>query len=405
MKILESLRSAITSLMANKMRSALTMLGVIIGVGFVILLVSLGAGAREAITTNIQGMGSNMIMIMPYNIDISAGMSGMQQNQGAMFGANNMSMQNVEDLANAVDDPDMVSPLFQKSATAYNGKKQWTGMIMGGGLKFMESYGLEIDKGRFFNTADVDSSSLVAVIGPTVQKLLFEEVDPVGKYVTIRGRRVKIIGVYAEQGSMMMMDQDAFLYMPYTSVARLFSVTKPDIITISAAKPEDVDPMVKMATEVLSQSLSDDDFTIITQEEALSFAKEMTSILTYLLGGMASISLVVGGIGIMNIMLVSVTERTREIGIRKAVGAKTTDIMVQFLVESITISLIGGIIGIIMAATLSFGYTLVLGMPAKITPSIVLLAFLFASMVGIFFGVYPARKASLLDPIESLRYE
>ncbi|MBN2169445.1 MAG: ABC transporter permease [Actinobacteria bacterium] len=405
MKILESLRSAITSLRANKMRSILTMLGVIIGVGFVILLVSLGAGAREEITANIQGMGSNMIMVAPFNLDLSGGLSGMSSQAGAMMGVNRLSMQNIEDLSRAVGDPSNVNPLFQKSATAFNGRKQWAGMIMGSGIKFLESRGLEIDKGRFYSATDQDSASMVAVIGPTVKEALFGDTDPIDKYITIKGRKLKIIGTYLPKGSMMMMDQDSFIYMPYTSIARLFGVNKPDFITVSAETPEMVEPTVELVDKTLSQSLNDDEFTIITQDQALSFAEDMTLILTYLLGGMASISLLVGGIGIMNIMLVSVTERTREIGIRKAVGAKTSDIMVQFLVESIMISLIGGIIGIIGAVILSTGYTLLLGMPATITPWIVVLAFFFSASVGIFFGVYPARKASLLDPIESLRYE
>lgn len=405
MKILESFRSAVTALMANKMRSVLTMLGVIIGVGFVILLVSLGTGAREEITSNIQGMGSNMIMIAPFNIDLSGGLSNMQSQQGAMLAANSLKMQNVEDLRKVVDDPDQVNALFQKSATAFNGNNKWSGVIMGAGVSYMKSGGVEIKRGRLFTNSEEDSASLVAIIGPTVEKALFDEVDPVGKYVTVKGRRIKVIGVYKERGSMMMMDQDSYIYIPSTSAARLFSAASPDFITVSVNSPDEVEPTVKLVDKELGKSLADEDYTIITQDQALSFAEDMTKILTYLLGGMASISLIVGGIGIMNIMLVSVTERTREIGIRKAVGAKTRDIMIQFLVESITISLIGGVIGILIAAIGTVAYTVILGMPAKITPGIVLLAFLFSSMVGIFFGVYPARKASLLDPIESLRYE
>ncbi|MBN1290020.1 MAG: ABC transporter permease [Actinobacteria bacterium] len=405
MKIFESLHSAMTSLLANKMRSMLTMLGVIIGVGFVILLVSLGAGAREEITANIQGMGSNMIMVAPFNIDLSGGISNMSSQAGAFMGVNRLSMQNIEDLSRALGDPDRVMPLFQKSGTMFNGRNQFSGMVMGTGHTYLAARGLEIAEGRFFTPSEQDSASAVVVLGQTGKKALFGDTDPIGKYITLKGRRLKVIGIQEEKGNMMMMDQDAFTYVPYTTATRIFGVNQPDMITISSETPDMVEPTVKLANEILSQSLSDDEFTIITQDDALSFAEDMTLILTYLLGGMASISLLVGGIGIMNIMLVSVTERTREIGIRKAVGAKTSDIMIQFLVESVMISLVGGIIGIIIAVIGSTGYTLILGMPATITPWIVVLAFFFSASVGIFFGVYPARKASLLDPIESLRYE
>lgn len=407
MKILESLRAATTALLANKMRSALTMLGVIIGVGFVILLVALGSGARGAIVSQIEGMGSNMIMIAPFEFDLSGGISSMQQQgMGAFMGAsNNLTSKHIDLLRKELDDESVVNPLISKSAPLNFGKEQFPTMLMGSGTQLLTARGLEVDKGRFFTEADVESGNMVVVLGPTVVERLFGDIDPIGKYITIKGRRVKVIGTYKPKGTMMMMDQDTFVYMPDTTAGRVFSTSKPDYIVVNASSADEVEETVVDVKRILDQTLTKEDYTVITQIEALSFSKTMLQILTYLLGGMASISLVVGGIGIMNIMLVSVTERTREIGIRKAVGAKTKDIMIQFLVESMTISLIGGIIGILIAATGTIGYNIILKMPATITPSIVFLAFLFASMVGIFFGVYPARKASLLDPIESLRYE
>jgi len=221
----------------------------------------------------------------------------------------------------------------------------------------------------------------------------------------MKGRKFKVVGVQEEKGRTLMLDQDAFSYIPYTTAASIFGTSKPDYILVKAESPDTVPGDVDKIKGALSKTLDSDEFSVITQSDALSFAQDITKILTYLLGGIAGISLLVGGIGIMNIMLVSVTERTREIGIRKAVGAKTRDILMQFLVEAITLSVIGGIIGIGIAVAGSALYEAIFHLQTQITAWIIALAFLFSMLVGIFFGVYPARKASRLDPIESLRYE
>ncbi len=246
---------------------------------------------------------------------------------------------------------------------------------------------------------------MVIVIGQAVAKDLFGEGDPVGQYVTIKGRKVLLIGVQEFKGKTLMFDNDSVSWMPMTTAIEMFGSTHPNLIVAKAASTASVNATAGKIKDALGKTLSSDEYSVITQSDILAFAQSITKILTYLLGGLAGISLLVGGIGIMNIMLVSVTERTREIGIRKAVGAKTRDIMLQFLVEAPTLSLLGGAIGVLLAILGAGLYTAIFHLRAQVTVWIILLAFVFSMLVGIFFGVYPARKASRLDPIESLRYE
>lgn len=407
MKLLESLKTSLESLRANKMRSGLTMLGVIIGVGFVILLVSLGSGARTEILKGLQAMGSNLIMVVPFKIDLKTVAEDPMQTGLPSSGMNKFSMRMKDTIGRAIGRPEDVGVTVSRSSYMQVGKRKFFGTITGTDSNNFKISGLETEKGSFFTSADVGAARKVIVIGKTIARSLFGDRDPIGEYITIKGRPFKVVGVQKERGMTMALDQDAFAYIPYTTAASVFGASKPEAITVKARSAEAVPEEMAVIKEALikEEHLSSDEFSLISQSEAMSFAQNMTRILTYLLGGMAGISLVVGGIGIMNIMLVSVTERTREIGIRKAVGAKTRDILFQFLTEAVTLSVIGGIIGIGLAALGSSMYTWIFDMPTKITLGTVLMAFFFALAVGIFFGVYPARKASLLDPIESLRYE
>lgn len=404
MKLLESLLSALKSLRANKLRSGLTMLGIIIGVGFVILLVSLGSGARTEITQGIQGMGSNLIIIVPFKLELDIGANPMQQGSPA-FAINRLSAKTAEDLERLFDNEEKVGLAVQRSTYVSRGKSRYFGMIYGTGYNGFDIRDLTTEKGRFFSASEEMSARQVIVLGKTVVKALFAEEDPIGKTVVIKGRKFKVVGIQEEKGRTLLLDQDAISYIPFSTSKRIFGSSQPDVIFVKADSPDSVSEEVEVIKEELSRNLDSDEFSVITQSDALSFAQEITRILTYLLGGIAGISLLVGGIGIMNIMLVSVTERTREVGIRKAVGAKTRDILVQFLVEAITLSVIGGIIGIGIAVAGSVLYEAIFHLQTQITLWIVLLAFLFSLLVGVFFGVYPARKASRLDPIESLRYE
>ena len=404
MKLLESFLSALKSLRSNKMRSGLTMLGIIIGVGFVILLVSLGSGARTEITQGIQGMGSNLIIVVPFKVELDIGSNPMQQGNPSMA-INRFTLNTVDDIGRALDRPDSVGVIVQRSTYISNGNRRFFGIVNGTSSNEFDIRELETDEGRFFTATDVNAARRVIVLGKTVARTLFQDGDPVGKSVTIKGRKFKVVGIQSEKGRTMMIDQDAFSFIPYTTSFRMFGGSQPDIILVKAEAPETVMDEVAAITEALGSSLDDDEFSVITQSDALAFAEDITNILTYLLGGIAAISLLVGGIGIMNIMLVSVTERTREIGIRKAVGAKTRDILFQFLIEAVTLSVLGGVVGIGLAVLGSALYEWIFHLQTQITVWIILLAFLFSMLVGVFFGVYPARKASQLDPIESLRYE
>jgi len=402
-KLLESVRTALTALRANKMRSLLTMLGVVIGVGSVILLVSLGSGARSEITTTIQGLGSNLIVVVPFKMNLG----GNLMQQGApQLATNKFTLRTLDEVGTAVGNQDMVSGEIQRSMYMSGGGKRYFGMVTGTRANEFDVRNLKtLEGGRYFSSAEEDSARLVIVIGQTVAKELFGTQDPIGQYVTVKGRKLKVIGVQEVKGKTLMFDQDALSWIPITTAIRLFGTSNPGTIVVKAESTDTVVPEAEKIKAVLGKTLASDEFSVITQSDILGFAQNITKILTYLLGGLAGISLLVGGIGIMNIMLVSVTERTREIGIRKAVGAKTRDIMLQFIVEAVTLSLLGGFIGVMLAVMGSMLYHALFHMKAQVTVWIVLMAFVFSMLVGVFFGVYPARKASRLDPIESLRYE
>jgi len=402
MKLLESVYTALRALRANKMRSLLTMLGVIIGVGSVILLVALGSGARSEITTTIQGLGSNLIVVVPFKMELGGNM--MQQG-APQFATNKFTLKTLDEIGRLVGDHDRVSGEIQRSMYLKAGNKRFFGIVLGTRANEFDLRDLDTGRGRFYTRAEEDSGRLVIVIGRSVAEALFPGQDPLGQYITIKGRKVKVIGVQEERGKTLMFDQDSISWMPITAAIKLFGTSNPNNIIVKSTSTEAVMPDAKKIKEHLGKTLASDEYSVITQSDILSFAQSITKILTYLLGGLAGISLLVGGIGIMNIMLVSVTERTREIGIRKAVGAKTRDIMLQFLVEAITLSIIGGTIGVLLAVSGAILYTAIFHLRAQVTLWIILLAFLFSMLVGIFFGVYPARKASRLDPIESLRYE
>ena len=402
MKIFESILTALTALKANKMRSLLTMLGVIIGVVSVILLVSLGSGARAEITSSIQGLGSNLIIVVPFKMELG----GSIMQQGApQFATNKFTLKTIEDIGKAVGNPDMVSGEVQRSLYINGPTKRFFWMIMGTAANEFDIRDITTTEGRYFSKAEEESGRLVAVIGKTVANDLFGGQDPVGQYIDIKGRKLKVIGIQETRGKTLVFDQDAFTWVPITTAIRLFGSSNPNNIVVKAESTDTVLQEASRIKNMLGKTLSADEYSVITQSDILGFAQNITKILTYLLGGLAGISLLVGGIGIMNIMLVSVTERTREIGIRKAVGAKTRDIMLQFLVEAVTLSLLGGFVGVMLAIFGSVIYHWMFHLRAQVTIWIVLMAFVFSMLVGIFFGVYPARKASRLDPIESLRYE
>ena len=306
-----------------------------------------GTGARQEITQSIQGLGSNLLVVVPYKVNL--GSTNIMQQGAPQFALNKFTLRTLETVGKAIGDPERAGAAIQRSMFMSNGNRRFFGIISGTGSNEFDLRGLSAAQGRFFTRAEEDSSRLVIVIGPTVARELFGEQDPIDQYINIKGRKVKVVGIQEPRGRSLMIDQDAFSWMPITTAMRLFGTSNPNLIIVKAESTDTVDAEAAKLNDALEKTFTSDEFTVITQSDILSFAEDITRILTYMLGGLAGISLLVGGIGIMNIMLVSVTERTREIGIRKAVGAKTRDIMLQFLVEAVVLSVMGGTIGVILA--------------------------------------------------------
>lgn len=400
MSILESFQLAFDALVANKMRTLLTMLGVIIGVMSVILLVSMGQGVKADVTGQISGLGSNLLFVMPGRFDLSAGDSGS--------GGNGIPTYKLRP-----DDVDLISKRANLSAGAlgvveaptritYKNRNRRI-IVVCTNETYPEVMSRPLEEGRFYTKSQLDASRRVAVIGKTTANALFGTISPIGKQVKIGDQKFVIVGVMSAKGMMMGQDFDDGVWVPITLSNSIVSHDRISEIVVKASDADRIDETKKEVEDILLKKHTRDDFTVFTQGETLSLLKNILNIMTLMLAGIASISLLVGGIGIMNIMLVSVTERTREIGIRKAVGARTSDIMVQFIIEAVLLSAFGGLIGIL----LGIGLALILNnwLPAQISAWSVSLAFFFSAGVGVFFGVYPAWKAARLDPIEALRYE
>jgi putative ABC transport system permease protein len=399
-------RIALKALARNKMRTALTMLGMIIGVSAVITLVALGSGAQVQIEEQIKAGGTNMVTIMAGNF--TAG--GVRGGVGA---ASSLKIEDVEAIKKEVPDVQYIAPGVNLRAQVIAGNQNWSTRLEGTDVDFPLIRQWPVKYGAFFSPQDVSSAAKVAVLGKTVSEQLFgPDVDPTGQMIRIRNQPFKVIGMMDTKGQAAMgNDQDDTIFAPFTTVQkRLQGQQNIQNITISAASAESVPEVADavamvMRTQHKLVSGDPDDFTIRTQQEIADIRTATVDTMTNLLAGIAGVSLVVGGIGIMNIMLVSVTERTREIGIRLAIGAKGRDVLLQFLVEAIVISLLGGGIGIALGFGMADLATRIWQFPTAVPPSAVALAFGFSAITGIFFGFYPARKAAALDPIVALRYE
>ncbi len=410
MDILESVRLAARGLAANKLRSVLTMLGIIIGVGAVVALLSIGQGVQTAITEQIQGIGSNLIFVLP----------GALTQGGASFGAGTaatLTLGDAEALADSINCPDVaaVAPQQQRSLQIVYRSRNTNATVVGTTPSFAFVRNTEPAEGRFFDDQDASSSSRVAVLGAQIAVDLFDEESAVGQTIRISRVPFRVIGVLVEQGGGG--PTDTSIYVPLsTAKSRLFGTTSArgggqavQLILVSAVSENRIDAAVDQITAVLRQrhkiEYEDDDFSVTSQKDILGVLNQVTNILTIFLGAIAAISLLVGGIGIMNIMLVSVTERTREIGIRKAVGAKRRDILIQFLIEAMVLSVIGGVIGVGFGALLAFGVNATGALVTRVSPQAVALSVSFSLAVGLFFGLYPATRAASLNPIQALRYE
>jgi len=401
-------RISLRALRANKMRSGLTMLGIVIGVAAVIAMLSIGSGARQRVSSEVASMGSNLLIVV----------SGSTSSGGARMGAGSDPTLTLEDAtAIAQECPAVldVAPLHSGTAQVVFGNQNWSTVVMGTTASIVHIREWQVGSGKAFTEQDERHANKVCLIGATVAEKLFGSLDPVGRVVRIKKIPFTVIGVLEKKGQTLTgQDQDDIIYVPITTAQKkLFRALVPGMIQfmmVKAISTDALDDAEQQITALLRQRHrigqgQENDFTVRNLTQMMQTAVNIARIMTVLLGAIASISLLVGGIGIMNIMLVSVTERTREIGIRIAVGAKTWDIRLQFIMEAMTLSLIGGSIGIILGTAGSVAVSRAFHLPTGISPLAVLISFGFSAAVGVFFGFYPAYKASLLNPIDALRYE
>lgn len=399
MNLLETLKLSFSAIFRNRLRSFLTVLGIVIGVFSVIILVALVSGLQSYITNQISSFGSNLIFVIP-------GQSGGAGRGPGGSVVNRLQFQDVNTLKRELKGRADVSTVTQKAASAKFGNKISQNMTVVG---VEDTYtkivtAVKVAEGRFINESESSSGKRVAVLGPTAVKNLFGDSNPLNKTISIGNAKYKVVGVTEPRGSTFGIDNDNSAFIPLEAVKKQFGVEQPNAIYVSVYKTDQIGAVQDEIKTILQKRISAEDFTVQTQEQALNTISQITGVLTLALGGVAAISLLVGGIGVMNIMLVSVTERTREIGLRKALGARSKDIRNQFLIEALTLCGFGGVLGIVLgiAAALlvnQFVFT------TTITLWSMALSFGFSMLVGVLFGVAPAIRASKLDPIQALRYE
>lgn len=402
---LASVKIAVDGLRANKLRSFLTMLGIIIGVGAVIAMVSIGFGVRDKIQKSIASLGSNLIIVLP---------GGVTQSGARIYSGSGtkLTLEDAQAISKYIDNVNYVAPAVSKQYQVIYNNQNWISNVEGTTPDFLTVRNFEMHAGSFFSNKDLDSKAKVAVLGKTIADNLFAETNPIGQTIRINKAQFKVIGVLESKGqSSVGSDQDDLVVIPITTAQqRMMGINYISRINIQAKSEDVVDFVQEDVTSLLRarhriQGNAENDFTVRSLASVMQTATETTNNITLLLGNIAGISLLVGGIGIMNIMLVSVTERTREIGIRKALGATYKNILLQFLIEATVISLIGGTIGIALGVFISGIISSYLEFEMLISWTAVIIAFGFSVFIGLFFGIYPARKAALLNPIEALRYE
>jgi putative ABC transport system permease protein len=406
MEVLNTLRIAFLALRRNKVRSALTTLGVIIGVASVIAMIALSSGARASIDEQIQSTGTNVVYV-------SAGSWGRPGGvRGGSGSVQTLTLEDAKALQDQIPTVAHLTPVVRGRAQVVAGNINWNTSIEGGNEDYVVVRNWPIVSGTNFTAREVTVADKVCLLGDTVARTLFPGEDPVGQIIRVKNLPFRVLGVLAPKGQGQWGDdQDDIIIAPYTTVQKkLLGVTYLRQVMISATRADAVEQTAVEATRIMRQrhrmtNPEEDDFSVRTVEEMAQTRIQLAQTMTGLLMSVASVSLLVGGIGIMNIMLVSVTERTREIGLRMAVGARTRDILRQFLLEAVSLSTLGGLVGIAVGVGVSRALATFMGWPTLITTASIVLAFVFAAAVGIFFGFYPAQKAATLDPIDALRYE
>ena len=402
MRFTNIIRVALRALRRNTMRSILTALGIIIGVGAVITMVSIGNGAKAQVQAQVASLGQNIITVFPNFFNAGGVRSGFG-------GALSLTPEDADAIQNNVADVAGISPEIRDRSQILANGQNWNTQVMGESPDYPEIRSWPIADGSMFTEQDVKSIAKVCVIGKTIVDELFPDGDPIGKTLRIRNLPFRVVGVLSSKGyNINGADQDDIVIVPYTShMKRISRRTNINNILVQATDSDKLDKVKQDIEDVLMQrrKTSEPDFIVRTQEEIAATATAANETMTLLLAGIAGVSLVVGGIGIMNIMLVSVTERTREIGIRLAIGAHGRDVLTQFLIEATLLSVLGGIIGVLAGIGASEFISWHNGWPVLVSPASVLIAVGFSAAVGVFFGFYPARKAAQLDPIDALRYE
>jgi putative ABC transport system permease protein len=392
----EAWRVAVTALRANRLRSALTMLGVVIGVSAVVMLVAIGTGAKTYVEAQVQGLGSNLLLVVPGEITF-----------GSAPTSSRLTLSDVDSVARVVGDRQRVAATVTSGETLRAGDAELFTTVQGVTETVPEVFARPVGRGEFLRRSDVDTRRRVVVLGASAADRLFGDRDAVGRQVTIAGVRFRVIGVLQRIGtsSFAGADPDLTVYIPITSAQRLLGTSRVDGLAVKAPSREGIDELGRRIVAELTGRYPGEKFSAVTQEQILGVVGRILSLLTLVLAAIAGISLLVGGVGITNIMLVSVRERTREIGLRKAVGARQRDVLVQFLIEAVLLTTVGGVIGIAVGVAAALVVNRLSPLPAEVAWWSILLAFGVSVAVGVFFGVAPARRAGRLDPVVALRTE
>ena len=395
MRLGEAFRVAVTALRANRLRSLLTMLGVVIGVAAVVVLVAIGTGAKQEVEAQVNGLGANLVIVVPGRLEI-----------GSAPTRSRLQLEDAERLGRELGQPGEVAVTISSGETVRSGSRSAFATVSGTNPAVPEVFVRPIERGSYLRESDVDTRRRVAVIGSGIAASVFDGADPLGRPLSIGGVRFRVIGVFTEVGSSLGANRDDEVHIPVTAAQRLFGDVRVDALALKAPSTEDIEQTRLAALAVLEDRYPDEEFSAVTQDQVLGTVGRILGLLTTVLAAIAAISLLVGGVGVSNIMLVSVRERTREIGLRKAVGARTRDITLQFLIEAVLLTTIGGVMGILLGVGGSLGLAALFDqLPAVVTWWSPALAFTVSAGVGIFFGVVPARRAGRLDPVVALRTE